>query len=485
MAGVQEAYVTMTTGQRDVLLNTAREARAAADQAEARRKAEEQARRQAETRITEIERALRDSGKRAAEDAKVTDAQLKALHAEMLWAEQQQNDRLVEYAKEHREALEEQARQSKTEFGNLKNEMNRGLTAQRKDLERKLAKQRAEINVEIQKNRETINNVVERISRMEETSEKHHELAQYWVEQANGLVKDISRYRHELFAPGELGKLRNELANAARYIQTRAYQSAIITGREAFQNASDLKPRIINAENEWNQVYAVWRRESAVTASDFDDSTHLTYEIDTTEGREKIPARLDYWTGGKLGIAQSRLDGLQSSMSDINTLSVDTLLRGLDELIHLKDELSVVQKAGKENLLRSHNRYVEACRFADLLEENFAMNDCEGDYEEQEQRNAYIGIYKNNATGDAIAVRIQPVPDEAGIMSKDLIEVHYFTPSNNEEQHGRWTKKIEEELQKQGFVVGRFNARPGYENRSSDQRQMADIHWVRQKKASA
>jgi hypothetical protein len=485
MAGVEEAYVTMTAGQRDALLNGAREARVAAAQAEARRRAEEQARKQSETRITELERALRDSGKRSAEDTKVMDARLKALHAEMLRADQQQNDRLAEYAKEHREALEEQARQAKSEIGNLKNEMNRSLTVQRKALERELAKQRAEMNLKIQNNREIINNVVERINRMEESSEKHYELAQYWVEQANGLVKDISRYRHELFAPGELGKLRNELANAARDIQARAYQSAIITGRGAFQNASDLKPRIISAENEWNRVYAVWRRESAVAASDFVDSVHLVYEIDTTEGREKIPARLDYWTNGKLSIIQSRLDRLQTSMLDINNLSVDALLHGLGELDCLKDELSVVKKTGKENLLCSHNRYVKACCFADLLEENFAMNNCEGDYEEQEQRNAYIGIYKNDSTGDVIAVRIQPVPDESGVMNRDLMEVHYFTANNNEEQRGRWTKKIEEELQKQGFVVEKFNARPGYENRSSDQRQLADINWVRRNKVPA
>jgi pimeloyl-CoA synthetase len=112
------------------------------------------------------------------------------------------------------------------------------------------------------------------------------------------------------------------------------------------------------------------------------------------------------------------------------------------------------------------------------------MTDCEGDYEGSVPRHPYIGIYKNPATKDTIVVKIQPVPDDNGIMSKDRLEVHYFTVSNNEEQRRQWSKMIENELGRQGFSVGTFSDIKGYENCSSDQIQMTNIDWVRQKQVS-
>jgi hypothetical protein len=485
VAGVQETYVTMTASQRDALLNSARIAKATAAQAEKRLKGEEQSRIEARKRIEDIEQALRDSDKRAADAVNAMDTQLRSLHDEIHRAEQQQNDRLARQAIEYREALEKQARRTKTEIEKTNLSLRQDLALQREALEKDLAKQRAEFERELQKNHETMANAVNRIKALEEIADKHRILAQYWTEQTNGTIEDISQYRHELFVPGELGRLQNEAVNASRDIEARAYQSAITTGRSAFQNASDLKLRVISAENEWNRVYALWQRAKAAVASDFADSGQLIYEIDTTEGREKVPAALDYWTNGKFRTAQDNLEKLWTEMSNINDLPAETLLCNLRELERLSDELSVLKEIGRENLLRSHNRYVQGCYFADILSANFAMTDCEGDYEGQEQKDAYIGIYKNPVTADVIVVRIQPIPDESGIMSRDKLEIHYLTVSNNEEQRQQWTQTIGGELQKQGVKIELFRGREGYENRPSDQRQMADINWVRQKRISA
>jgi len=409
MAGIQEAYVTMTNRQLDELLNNVRMARTATEQA---------------------------------------------------------NKKLIT--------------QTKDTIEQIRRETSRELTAQKDMLNRELAAQRAKFENEIAVIQMAADNAANRITRLEETADKHQKHARYWIEQTNGLIEDVVRLRHELFAPGELKKIKGELSNAASDIQAKAFQSAISTGRTAFQNASDLKMRVTSAENEWNKVYALWQQTLALLVSDFTESEKLVYEMDTTEGREKIPAALDYWTDGKFQIAKSHLEKLRTEMSDINNMLTEKIYCGLRELDCINDELSVIKKIGKENLLLSYNRYIQACLFFNVFSANFAMTDCEGAYEGCEMRASYVAIYKNPLTADTIVVKIQPVPNEIGVMSSNKLEIHYFTANNNEEQRQQWTNSIECELKKQGFDAGTFTGRKGYEDRPSDQKQMADIEWVKQ-----
>jgi hypothetical protein len=374
--------------------------------------------------------------------------------------------------------------QTKKAIEQIKSETSRELAAQKDVLNRELAAQRSRYENEMAMIRKTAADAISRISKIEETVDRHEKHAQYWIEQTNGLIDDIIQFRHELFAPGELVKIKGEISNAASDMQAKAFQSAMITGRTAFQNASNLKIRVISAENEWNQVCALWQQELAYVVSDFAESEGLFYEIDTTEGREKIPAALDYWTDGKFQIAKSHLEKLRAEMSDINNMSIENIHCGLRELDLLSDELSVIQKIGRENVMLSYNRYIQGCFFSGILSDNFAMTDCEGDYEGLEMRASYVGIYKNPLTADTIVIKIQPVPDGVGIMSSNKLEIHYITASNNEEQRRQWTNLIEGELKKQMFDVGVFSDRKGYEDRPSDQLQMADIEWVRQKQIS-
>ena len=474
MAGINEYYITISNSEYNYLINNIRNNQITTNQAENRYKAQVAASKQVEIRINELENKILKMDKNASDS-------LNKMYSEMVSVNRQQQDYMKEQIKRCREALNLQSQNTKEAIEKERIKTEKELSILREVVYKELTLQRTKSLKEIAMIREKSNDIIKRIEKIEETSENHQKYAQYWIEQTNGLIKDIIKLRHELFTPDELEKIKKEIDNAVSDINAKAFQTAMVTGRNAFNTASDLRMRIINAENEWNYIYAIWQQELAQLVSDFNDSEELFFEVDTTEGKEKIQADLDYWTNGKFQLAKAEFDKLKLRMSNIENIVTNNIYNALNELQHIRDQLMIIRKISKENIMFSYNRYMQGCLFYDILRDNFAMTDCEGDYEGRQQRDSYIGIYKNPVSSDKIVVKIIPVSDEVGIMSKNKLEIHFLTTNNNEEQRQKWTCLIESELKKQGLDVGSFRGRKGYENCPSDQVQMADIEWVRQK----
>jgi hypothetical protein len=467
---------------------------------QARKRSQEQAA-AAERTIRAMEQKTEETEQRIREAGLLMDAGINALHGDIIRAEREQNARLAKQAgdytalleqqaqaseamqvqlaeqvRKEREALDQQALVSAEQIKEMRTGLRREMAVQREALEKEITRQRAVIESGIQKTREMITGAAGRIEAIEQASETHQKLARYWIEQTNGILLSMDAFRREESAQRSLDKIRGELERVKQDMEARAYESAIATGRRAFETAFELKERIAESENEWNQMYTLWQQQLAKVSEDFKDDEELMYEMETSEGIEKVPGNLNYWTNGKLQKAKDSFDALQSRMADAGKLPVEALREGIQELETLGAELAVIRQTGKANFVLSHNRYVQGCHFSDVLGENFAMTDCEGDYEGEEQRDSYVGIYKNPATKDTIVVKIQPMADESGIMNQNHLEVHYFNESNNEEQRRQWRQRINEEL------GGNKLCCKSRENLPSDQMQLANIEWVRRQK---
>jgi hypothetical protein len=385
-------------------------------------------------------------------------------------------DRLAVQARDGKEEIEEQAILTAAKIDEMRTGILREMASQREALEQDMERLRIDFENETREVSEAVALATSRLDTSGRTTEEHQKIAQYWIEQAGSLVAGMETVRRDESAQAALDKLRRELDNAKQSMRNLAYEAAIVSGRMAFTAAFELKERIFSKENERNQLYALWRNQQVKISEDIKDNEHLVYEMETSEGVEKIPSDLDYWTSGKFKVLRDAFKALEARMADVEKLPAEALRQGIFALEKIGAELAVIQQTGKANFVLSHNRYVQGCHFADVLGENFAMTDCEGDYEGGEQRDSYVGIYKNPATKDTIVVKIQPVADESGIMNQNRLELHYFNKNNNEEQREEWRRKITEELGGQKLIC------KSCKNLPSNQAQMADIDWIRQQK---
>jgi hypothetical protein len=454
-----------------------------------------------ERAIQAMQRETKKAEQRIKDAGLLFNSQIQTLHGEITRMEEQQNVRLAKHAREHnvllerlaqnsavqqnrlaaqarddKEEMEEQAILTAAQVDEMRTGFLREMASRREIWEQDMARLWTDFENETREVAGTVASAATRLDVAGQTAEQHQKIAQYWIEQAGSLIAGMETVHRDESTQVALDKLRRELDNAKQSMRDLAYEAAIGSGRKAFMAAFELKERIFSMENERNQLYALWRRQQVKISEDIKDNEQLIYEMETSEGIEKIPADLDYWTNGKFKALRNTFDAVQARMDDVEKLPTEVLRQGIFALEKIDAELAVIQQTGKANFVLSHNRYVQGCHFAEVLGENFAMTDCEGDYEGGEQRDSYVGIYKNPATKDTIVVKIQPVADEAGIMNQNRLEVHYFNKSNNEEQREEWRQKITEELGGEKLTC------KSRKNLPSDQTQMADIGWIRQQK---
>jgi hypothetical protein len=505
MSGVDDVNISLVgglvggavflTGAAVVLLfKGVKTAAVATGRAVERAHAVEQARKLASERAEATERSIQameleteKTTNRIRETGLLADKNILALHEEIGLVNQQQNERFMKQFQvyqaafsnwqiEAKEDIEHEALIASEQITKLRNDVLHELRAQREVLEKEIIRQNREIAAEIQKNNVLVSSAADRVNSIEKTAGGHQKYAQYWIEQARGLLAGIESWPREDTNLSLASKLREDLDKVEKDMQLHAYESAITAGRRVFQDALDLKERIAIDEIERNKLYAHWQEQLTKVSEDIKDDTNLIYEMETSEGIEKIPADLDYWTNGKFSNIQKTFDELNVRFSNIEKKSAEEITKGMMVLENISAELAVLRQTGKANFIFSHNRYVQSCHFADIFSENFSMTDCEGDYEGEDQRGAYIGIYKNPVTNDTIAVKIQPIPDEAGIMNHSRLEVHYFNNSNNEEQREQWRQKIN------GLLGGKTLSCKSRKGLPSDQVQLTNIDWVRRQK---
>jgi len=494
VGGIVGGAVFLTGAAVMLLYKGVKTAVVAADRAAERANAVEQARKSAMDYAEITERSFRamelesiNTSNRIRGAGLLSDQNIMSLDDEIALINKQQNERFTKQFREYRtdfnkwqkkaiKEIEHEALIASEQMTRLRNDVLHELKTQREALEHGIIQQRRDIAAEIQNNNALVSSAAARVDSMEKIAGGHQKFAQYWIEQAKGLLAGIESLRKENSNLSLASKIREDIGKAEGDMQIQAYESAITAGRRAFQAALDLKERIAVDEIEWNKLNAHLQEQIANISEDLKDDANLIYEMETSEGIERTPANLDYWTNGKFSSIQKAFDALNASFSSLEKKSAEEIKKGIIELENIGAELAVLRHMAKANFLFSHNRYIQSCHFADLFAENFSMTDSEGTYEGEDQRGAYVGIYKNPITNDAIVVKIQPVPDDAGIMNQNRLEVHYFNDSNNEEQREQWRSKIN------GLLGGKKLSCKSCKGLPSDQRQLLNTDWVKQQK---
>jgi hypothetical protein len=421
-------------------------------------------------RTSTLRGSVRQAEERFRERQNRADSEISALTRELDEIIRVQNERFNKYVGDIESSL-----------ARLRENILEDMEAQKKELQDELSGQCAFLNRELENTRQKLS---ERFNKIEETQKNYEKQAEYWIEETLGLIKDIESIPHfHLCAENvsAINKIQTAVEGAVQDIKDRAFETAISTARTAFGDAFELKERVVFAETEWTRWFSVFNDNRAKLVSDFEDGAVLQFEFETNAGKELIDAELDYWTRGNFSIARKYLQDLTDKTRDENSMTIQDFRIALDDMAKLHEELSVIERNAKENIVKSQERYTMAEKMAEFFAMEYNMTECEGAWAESEQREAYHAKYVNNKTGDEVIAVIQAAPDNAGIAQNNL-ELHFITRDNSEDYHHKLAKDVTESLKKSDIRTAQAQCKKGYENRSSDQKYRVDPAVAKEKK---
>ena len=428
MSGKKDVQVRMTREQRDRLITATRQALESAMQLQQREELRQSAQELANSSISLITNLLQQ--------------QVNGLHDDLRAMAAEQNRRLSRLANEYARNIEE------------------------------LRKQREKDRAELQAGLDAI----------KERDQSHREQALFWVSQAEVFFSDVEQYRHELFTPNQLSRLRTHLAQVQQDIQSEAYQSAIASARNVFNQAVDLKERVVQAEIEWAHYHTQLQQAFADLRSELYYHQTMQFIIDTDAGEERLDARIDYWSGGLLSSIASVVDQISEVMAQINDVPTAELIAMLERIKELRDLLDKARERAKEALISSQMRAEMASTMAEHLQ--MAGWEFVGYTYEGNEMNAALHIKFRDNMGNEIVTVISP-QDFLGELCNNM-QVNFFDPYNNDENmRGIWVDGILESLRSVGLNVGKPVTQPGFEVRQSDNDAIRDLEQTAAKKPAA
>lgn len=425
MSGKKDIQVRMTREQRDRLITTTRQALETAQQLQQREELRQSAQQLANSSISLITNLLQQ--------------QVNGLHDDLRAMAAEQNHRLTRMANDYARNIEE------------------------------LRKQREKDRKELQASLDAI----------KERDQSHREQALFWVDQVEVFFTDIEQYRHELFTPNQLARLRTHLAQVQQDIQSEAYQSAIANARNVFNQAVDLKERVVQAEIEWTHYHTQLQQAFADLRSELYYHQTMQFVIDTDAGEEHLDAQIDYWSNGMLSSIASVVDQIAEVMTQINDVPTAELVEMLARIKELRNLMDKARERAKEALISSQMR----AEMASIMAEHLQMAGWEfvGYTYEGNEMNAALHIKFRDNMGNEIVTVISH-QDFLGELCNNM-QVNFFDPYNNDENmRGIWVDGILESLRSVGLNVGKPVTQPGFEVRPSDNESIRDLEATAQRK---
>lgn len=428
MSGKKDVQVRMTREQRDRLITATRQALETAQQLQQREELRQSAQELANSSISLITNLLQQ--------------QVNGLHDDLRSMAAEQNRRLTRLANDYARNIEE------------------------------LRKQREKDRAELQAGLDAI----------KERDRNHREQAQFWISQAEVFFADIEQYRHELFTPNQLSRLRSHLAQVQQDMQSEAYQSAISSARNVFNQAVDLKERVVQAEIEWAHYHTQLQQAFADLRSELYYHQTMQFIIDTDAGEEHLDAQIDYWSGGMITTIASVVNQIAEVMAQINEVPTAELVSLLERIKELRQLMDKARERAKEALISSQMRAEMASTMAEHLQ--MAGWEFVGYTYEGNEMNAALHIKFRDNMGNEIVTVISP-QDFLGELCNNM-QVNFFDPYNNDESmRGIWVDGILESLRGVGLNVGKPVTQPGFEIRQSDNEALRDLDQTAAKKPTA
>lgn len=389
-----------------------------------------------------------------------------------------QNNRFREQANKYNRLLETQKEETDKKFKQQEIEQNEKLQELKNNTDKKFKQQEVKIE-EIKKQQEKdkqelqgqINNICAYIDKKESDKRKR---AEEWFKQADIYIKSIEKYRHDLFKPGILDKLKSRLKQMSSDITNGDYDAAISTARDIFNDAVELKEDVLNAETEWLYYHGLFIQALANTENNLEYCNELEFQFDMEHGTEKVPAEINYWTNGVLDEVTESINELKRKKEKIDNVPTEELKDFIENLNKQNIKMEESAEKAKNILVLSQYRAQIANDLADAMEgQSWTCDDIIYEGGEQDQP---VHVKLSDGMGNEILAIISP--DTETMTNK--MEMHFFDNIKDMKERRARIEDIEKCLQQEGLPVGKAKCTAGPE--ASEKKELKDIKQTKERK---
>ncbi len=313
--------------------------------------------------------------------------------------------------------------------------------------------------------------------RIETEKQGKADRASQWAQNTRALLEAVDQaYRHEKFRPGELQKLRDELAFTESNIRNGDFESAISKSQETYLRAQTLRMALEQLELEWQAHLNAARRGAAETLALCE--AQKVAEFLWEESGESVKAEVDFWTDGKLSALRARAEAEEKRLEAADALSLQDLQQSVVESGQMREAVILLVEQAKEALLASQlrNDIGEAIEEV-LTEAGWQLSDAT--YQGEDLREAMHVKFKHHNGLDELVTIISPerTPDN-GFRNK--LSVSFFDHSSNDETLRRArVETMTQILREEGLDCTPPQAAPGMEQQASGDVRQLDFEAVR------
>ena len=371
--------------------------------------------------------------------------------------------------------VRQQGEANKRELQSAIRDVKTGMEIQREVLQNSIN----EVRQQGEANKKELQNAIKAIDdKINVKEENHKKIAEFWIEQTQAYFTDIEQYRHNMFTPGQLDKLKSQLDMMRSDMSTGAYQSAISSARAVFGNAVELKEDIVNAEMEWNYYHSIFQQALAETDSNLDYYKSMQFEFKTENSNEFVDANIDYWTENALSEIGTALSKIKQKTESIEQASKDELIKLTDSIAQLNSRMDSAAYRAREALISSQIRAEMADNLAQALYEQGW--ECDGVTYVRDEQNEPVHIKLSDGMGNEIVTVITPDKNSAGMANQ--VEINFFDHQSNDENLRQiWISSIQNGLKESNLHVGNPVCRKGFESNASNNNAIRDIQATARK----
>lgn len=383
------------------------------------------------------------------------------------------------------EGFQRELASTRSEFADAMESNNRRIEQAMNQNNQRIASELAQINGEITSAREQIQAIEATIESANQDEETLREMAREYVRTAQTLIEEtISNYRPEVLLPGQLKPVQDLVQQAVRDIEEAdrmhggVAATARLTARQASAAALELYQNTLRAEQEWNLRYQVARQVVDAASAQAQSSRNLN--ISDEYGSASID--VNHWSDGDLNQLERRIGALTNCLDNAETMNIRQLESVQEAGAQVSREIEDTAFFATQAFYGSQDRADVAADIAQSMEQRLGLQIVGHSYSGQDQRSAHRLHLKNPATGFEMVVTQTPSQDENGIISNQLESDILNYGTCNEAEGDRIALGALQGLRDLGFNQQPVQTVSGFENRTSDRTECADMRrWEQEK----
>ena len=314
-----------------------------------------------------------------------------------------------------------------------------------------------------------IENLIESIE-AKESNKKNQALS--WLSEAENALSAIDSFRHEKFAPIEYAKLQQKYELSQLNIDNEVYESSISGSQALWQEACELKTRLEQLENEWNDYFESAVDSNAKLIATCDAQTTLKLAFDIEDGSEELEVDIDYWCNGHLTQLKKIALKHQESLKNSEQMDISDFKKLIQDSQELKAEAESLTQKAKEAIILSQLRSDMASDIVDSLDSSgFNLEDsC---FEGEDER-ASIHLKMTNISGDEVVTIITPVDNR-----ENRLDIHFFDKDSDEAFKQTRLKNMMQRLSENGVECQTPQCATGTEHNNTGNESVRDFEKVK------